>query len=546
MKNLRIKKLDLYMLKNFLGLFLMTFFICAFILLMQFMWMHVKDLVGKGIGLSILAEFFIYAFCSVVPLALPLAILLASLMSFGNLGERFELTAMKSAGISLYRIMRPLIFTVALISCGAFYFSNNVLPVSQTKLWALIFSLRQKSPEMEIPEGEFYDGIPGYNLYVSHKDHKTAMLYDMMIYDYSEGFQNAKLMVADSGKIYFTEDKKYLILKLFNGESFENLDQQQTRATDSRQRIPYRRETYSMKSIMIDFSTEFERFDESILQDQHVAKNVSQLMESIDSVKVLAHERSREQATEMINTKYFGRDRRTPQEMPALEEEQRETHDIDSLMASLLPHQRVTAMQVALDKAKAQADQFEYNAILLDEFKRYVRKHEVELHRKFTLAFACLIFFFIGAPLGAIIRKGGMGAPVVISVVMFIIYYIIDNTGYKMAREALWPCWAGMWLSSFVLLPIGVFLTYKATHDSALFNPEAWIKIWEQGCRKLRRALAPVRRRLEPYTRPIRRKLRPYWLRIKAFFAPLMRRIQAIRERREQRRKLRELERQTQ
>lgn len=516
--NFRLKKLDVYMLKNFLGLFLMTFFICAFILLMQFMWMHVKDLVGKGIELSILAEFFIYAFCTVVPLALPLAILLASLMSFGNLGERFELTAMKSAGISLFRIMRPLIVAVGLVSCGAFFFSNNVLPVSQTKLWALIFSLRQKSPEMEIPEGEFYAGIPGYNIFVDHKDHQTAMLYDMMIYDYSEGFQNAKLMVADSGRLYFTADKKYLILKLYSGESFENLDQQQAKATDTKKRIPYRRETYSMKSIMINFSTEFERLDESILQDQHVSKNVVQLVESIDSVRVLAHERSRTQSEDMLNNKYFARDRKSPRVLDPLVEETKDNYDIDSLYLTLPPRNRVQAMQVALDKAKAMADQFEYNAIMLDEFKRYVRKHEVELHRKFTLAFACLIFFFIGAPLGAIIRKGGMGAPVVISVVMFIIYYIIDNTGYKMAREALWPCWAGMWLSSFVLLPIGVFLTYKATHDSALFNPEAWIKMWEDFSRKMR----PFIRKALVRMKPLIRFLTPFWSKLQPFFSRVL------------------------
>lgn len=529
--NFRLKKLDIYMLRNFLGLFLMTFFICAFILLMQFMWMHVKDLVGKGIELSILAEFFIYAFCTVVPLALPLAILLASLMSFGNLGERFELTAMKSAGISLFRIMRPLIVAVGLVSTGAFFFSNNVLPASQTKLWALIFSLRQKSPEMEIPEGEFYAGIPGYNIFVDHKDHKTAMLYDMMIYDYSEGFQNAKLMVADSGRLYFTADKKYLILKLYDGESFENLDQQQAKATDAKKRIPYRRETYSMKSIMIDFSTEFERLDESILQDQHVSKNVVQLVESIDSVRVLAHERSRTQSEDMLNNKYFARDRKSPRVLPPLEEENREIYDIDSLYLTLPAKNRIQAMQVALDKAKAMADQFEYNAIMLDEFKRYVRKHEVELHRKFTLAFACLIFFFIGAPLGAIIRKGGMGAPVVISVVMFIIYYIIDNTGYKMAREALWPCWAGMWLSSFVLLPIGVFLTYKATHDSALFNPEAWIKMWEDFSRRMRPYIRKALVRLKPIIRwlqPVWRKIQPFVSRITLFINRLRARLARI------------------
>lgn len=518
--NFRMKKMDLYVLKNFLGLFLMTFFISAFILLMQFMWMHVKDLVGKGIEISVLAEFFIYAFFSVVPMALPLAILLASLMSFGNMGERFELTAMKSAGVSLYRIMRPLIISVAFISVGAFFFSNNVLPVSQTKLWALIFSLRQKSPEMEIPEGEFYDGIPGYNLYVGKKDHKTGLLYDMMIYDYSEGFNNAKLMVADSGKIFFTEDKKYLILAMYSGESFENLDQQQQRATDSKQRIPYRRETYSSKSVLIDFSTEFDRYDESILADQHVAKNVTQLIQSIDSVQVLAHERSAEQSRDMINSKYFGRDHKSTQVLPPLEEGQRETHDIDSLYASLTQAKKQSAMQAAMDKAKAQSDQFEYNAIMLDEFKRYVRKHEVELYRKFTLAFACLIFFFIGAPLGAIIRKGGMGAPVVISVVMFIIYYIIDNTGYKMAREALWPCWAGMWLSSFVLLPIGIFLTYKATHDSALFNPEAWAKMWDNLLRKMR-----------PYLHRIFIFLKPYIRRLKPVYGPVFRFFRSLKAR---------------
>ncbi len=448
--------------------------------------MHIKDLVGKGVEIKVLAEFFVYAVASVVPLALPLAILLASLISFGNLGEKFELTAMKSAGISLFRIMQPLTIAVVVISLGAFYFSNNVLPTSQVKLWALIFSLRQKSPEMEIPEGEFYDGIPGYNIYVRHKDHKTAMLYDMMIYDYSHGFQNAKVMVADSGKIYFTEDKHYLLLNLYSGESFENLDVQQQKATKTKDKIPYRRESFSEKQMLIDFSTEFNRYDESVLQDQHVSKNVVELVESIDSVNVLAHIRSGEQSAQMVKDRYFGRERKAGQQVVEASEIDKQVQNgykfssVDSMYAALTSTQKEKALQTAIDKAKAMQDQFEYNAIMLDEYKRYVRKHEIELHRKFTLAFACLIFFFIGAPLGAIIRKGGLGAPVVISVIMFIIYYIIDNTGYKMAREALWPTWAGMWLSSFVLLPIGIFLTYKAATDSALFNPEAWIKVWDK------------------------------------------------------------------
>lgn len=492
-----IKKIDVYLLRNFLGLLLATFFICIFILLMQFVWMHVKDLVGKGVEVSVLAEFFVYAVVTVVPLALPLAILLASLISFGNLGEKFELTAMKSAGVSLFRIMRPLTLCVGMISVGAFFFSNNVLPVSQVKLWALIFSLRQKSPEMEIPEGEFYDGIPGFNIYVRHKDHKTGMLQGMMIYDYSEGFQNAKVMVADSGKVFFTEDKHYLILALYSGESFENIDQQQQRATNSRDKVPYRRETFESKQMLIDFSTEFDRYDESVLNDQHVSKDVVKLIQSIDSVQDLSDIRGREQSVKMIDSKYMGRDYRPQRQIVPIEEEKVQDYQIDSLYASFTAKKKEQALQSAIDKARSQQDQIEYNAIMLDEYNRYIRKHEVELYRKFTLAFACLVFFFIGAPLGAIIRKGGLGAPVVISVVMFIIYYIIDNTGYKMAREALWPAWAGMWLSSFVLLPIGVFLTYKAATDSALFNPEAWLKMWDD-----------LMKKLKPYWQKLQQKLR--------------------------------------
>ncbi len=471
-----IKKLDVYMLKNFLGLFLATFFICIFILLMQFVWMHVKDLVGKGVELSVLAEFFIYAVASVVPLALPLAILLASLISFGNLGEKFELTAMKAAGISLFRIMRPLAIAIAFISVGAFFFSNNVLPKSQTKLWALIFSLRQKSPELDIPVGEFYDGIHGCNVYVRSKNLKTGMLYHIMIYDLSEGFQNATVIVADSGKIQITKDKKHLQLTLYSGESFENIKQKQQRATKTQKNIPYRRETFERKTLLRDFDSELSRYDESILQDQHVAKDVVELARSIDSVNVLAHEKSRQQSEKLIEKNYFGRERENGRELAAVSAEEAWYYDVDSLYAAMKSDQHRRVAKITLEHVRSQRDQIEYNALLLEEHKRYVRKHEIELHRKFTLAFACLIFFFIGAPLGAIIRKGGLGAPVVISVVMFIIYYIIDNTGYKMAREALWPCWAGMWLSSFALLPVGIFLTYKAATDSGLFNPEVWTK----------------------------------------------------------------------
>lgn len=494
-----IKRLDLYMLRNFLGLFVLTLVICVFILLMQFVWLHVRDLVGKGVELSVLAEFFVYAVASVVPLALPLAVLLASLITFGNLGEQVELTAMKAAGISLFRIMRPLVVAILMICLGAFYFSNSILPVSQVKLWTLIFSLRQKSPELDIPEGEFYDGIHGFKIYVRHKDAHRAMLYDMMIYDYSKGFRDATVMVADSGKIVFSDDKKYLVLHLYSGESFENIDRKQQRATGTTKNIPYRRETYAEKKLLIEFDSDLNRMDESILADQHVSKNTRQLIHSIDSVHSLSVEKGAEQSRQMIDSRYLGRERHTAdvvEEILQSNEKRRAEAESrgenwqarfnpDSLFASLTMSEKERVLKIAMDRAQSQRDQIDYNAIVLDDYQRYIRRHEVELHRKFTLAFACLIFFFIGAPLGAIIRKGGLGTPVIISVVMFIIYYIIDNTGYKMAREALWPCWAGMWLSSFVLLPIGIFLTYKAATDSALFNPEAWAKMLEPIKKKL-------------------------------------------------------------
>lgn len=438
--------------------------------------MHVQDLVGKGVEVSVLAEFFVYAVASVVPLALPLAILLASLISFGNLGEKFELTAMKAAGISLFRIMRPLTIAIAFICVGAFFFSNYVLPVSQVKLWALIFSLRQKSPELDIPVGEFYDGISGYNIYVRKKNPRSGKLEDLMIYDYSKGFKNATVMVADSGKILFTDDNRYLVFCLYNGESFENLNEQQQHISSDKN-VPYRRETFKAKQILVDFNTEFNRYDESVLGDQHVSKNTQELIHSIDSVRVLEDQKSEEQSKVLVSSRYFGREHKNNKLVLPLETEQEwQTLNTDSIYTRMSVDKKRQMWTVVIEKAKQQQDNIAYNAMLLQDYKRYISKHEIELYRKFTLAFACLIFFFIGAPLGAIIRKGGLGAPVVISVIMFIIYYIIDTAGYKMAREALWPCWAGMWLSSFVLLPIGVFLTYKAATDSALLNPEAWVK----------------------------------------------------------------------
>jgi lipopolysaccharide export system permease protein len=468
----RFKTIDSYVFKRFITLFVMTFVICIFILLMQFLWKHFNDLIGKGIGFDIIAEFFLYAIASLVPMALPLAILLASLMTFGNLGENFELTAMKSAGISLFRIIRPLVFFIATICVLAFYFSNNVLPVTQSKLWTLIISLREKSPELDIPSGEFYSGIPGINLYVREKE--NGLLKDMMIYDFSQGFENSSVMLADSGRIKFSADKKYLMLQLFDGETFENLRGQSF--SQNPNSIPYRRETFLSKEILFDFNSDFNRYDESILQDQHISKNITQLTTTIDSVSKEVVKRQAEQASEMANRRYFGRENAWGRSLEMGKNIKIENYNPDSLFLKLGQPEMQMATSTALQKANELKGQIEYSKLIISEPTLYMARHQIEWHRKFTLSFACLIFFFIGAPLGAIIRKGGLGAPVVISVIMFIIYYIIDNTGYKMAREGIITAFEGMWLSSSILLPVGIFLTYKAAVDATLFNPEEYAK----------------------------------------------------------------------
>lgn len=467
-----IKKIDVYVLKRFFNLFLMTFFICILILLMQFLWKHFADLVGKGVGVGVILEFFIYAIFSVVPMALPLAILLASIMTFGNLSENFELTAMKSAGISLFRIIRPLVVFVILLSIGAFFFSNNVLPRAETKLWTLIFSLRYKTPELDIPVGEFYSGISGYNIYVRGKD--NGLLKNLMIYDFSGGFENASIKVADSGRVHFTKDKKFLLLTLYSGESFENLKKQKVNSSEN---VPYRRETFSVQEIILDFDSEFSRMDESMLEGQHISKNLSQLKETIDSVNKQIDIRTRILSNELVEQKYFGRENEWGRTLEVMESVQLKNYNPDSLMMSLTQEELEQSSAAALNKANEMKGQVDYNILMLSE-KKYVSRHEIQWHRKFTLPFACFIFFFIGAPLGAIIRKGGLGMPVVISVLMFIIYYIIDNTGYKMTRENIWPALQGMWMSSMILLPVGIFLTYKAAIDATVLNTSEYSKLW--------------------------------------------------------------------
>lgn len=469
------------MLQRFLPLLTMTFFICLFIVLMQFLWKSIEDLVGKGLSVGVICELFFYAALSMVPTALPLAVLLASLMVFGNLGEKFELTAMKASGISLFRIMRPLIVFMAFLAVGAFFFQNDVLPIAKTKMWTLLFSVRQKSPEVEIPARSFYDQIPNMNLYTESKNPETGMLYGMILYDLSRGYDNTRVILADSGRFNFTEDKARLFLHLYSGEMFENMRDNSMGASSSRY-MPFRREHFDDKQIYFPFDANFNRIDEGGMRSQYIGQNVRQLMHSIDSIGREVDSVGTQYATEIRNAPYFGLTRTITQRQPdgTFENIERpqvaldQPIDIDSIITARGPSLQKSYLTQALAKAKRQKQEYMYRSLALSEQAKLMRRHDIEMQRKFTLSFACIIFFFIGAPLGAIIKKGGLGMPLVISVLLFIVYFLIDNAGYKMARDGKMPVWEGIWLSSFVLLPMGVFFTYKAVGDSAVFNMDAY------------------------------------------------------------------------
>lgn len=479
-----IKRLDLFLLKTFLPLFIMTFGICLFIFLMQFLWRYVEDMVGKGIGLDILAQLFFYAAMKFVPEALPLSILFASLMTFGNLGEQLELLAMKASGISLLRIMKPLMIFLVFVAIGIFFFQNNIIPISQVKFYTILASVKQKSPELEIPEQTFYNAIPGKNIYAKKKDKKKKLFRDVMIYDHSKGFNYAQIIMADSGRLHISTDKKYLILTLYHGESFQNQSNDEKRAREAKDAVPYRRESFDLMEIVNEFDGNFNMRDESQYQDRYVGKDLASLQQSIDTMTVRVDSIKTVESIALLNLSYkktlaqneqFGRDGQSIHNQdtvrmtgPALDFDSLYHAQEATVKASVLAYSRRNIENIQMN--------YGYKSDVLRFEEREIRSHHAEMHKKFTLSFACLVFFFIGAPLGAIIRKGGLGTPAVISVFLFVFYYIIDRIGVIMTRDGIWIPWQGMWLSSAVLSVLGVFLTYKAVNDSVIMNAETYVE----------------------------------------------------------------------
>ena len=467
-----IKKLDIYIIKSFLLLFAGTFFICLFIFVMQFLWMWMNNLIGKGLTIDLLAKFFWYSSLTLIPRSVPLAVLLASLISFGNLGEHFELLSMKSAGIPLIRILAPLIFVAALISAASFVFQNRVSPYATRELSRLAWSMKQKSPELEIPEGVFYSEIPGYNLYVEHKDRETGMLYGVMIYTNTGGYNDTQIVLADSARMQSTADKMHLKLTLWGGERFRNMDAQS--GSMLRANVPYMRESFVKEEDIIPFDGNFNLMDAELFSHNAQTKNLGEIQHSIDSISQRADSARHTIYANMLQW-YMRKD------IPAgrkdsldIIKQAQEMPPFDSLYMAMPDDQRVKAWRSARNKAESMQAECQFRALETGDRNMNLRKHRIEWYKKFTLSIACLLFFFVGAPLGAIIRKGGLGVPVVVSVIIFIFYYIVNQAGENNAKVDVWTVESGTWLSSLVLLGTGVFLTHKANTDSVVFNIEGY------------------------------------------------------------------------
>lgn len=465
-----MKKLDRFVLKSFGIMFIGTFFICLFIFVMQFLWLYVDEMVGKGLGLDTLGKFFYYATLTLVPKSLPLAILLAALMTFGNFGERVELTAMKAAGIPLIRVMRPLIFFCILLCGASFYFQNVTIPHAQLKLQTLLISMKQKSPELEIPEGAFYDGISGYNLYVKTKNHDTGMLYGVIIYNMTDGFEDAHIIKADSGLLQATADKNYLMMTLYNGEQFENFKTDQV----SKKNIPYRREVFGKKTILIEFNDDFNLMDGSLFSANAANKNMTQLSHDVDSLQLEQDSVGRAYFNSLQESAYT-KFKLSRTDSARVEREHLKTYNMDSVYYAATRDQQLrwrTSEKNKLSNLNTETTLKSKTVYVAD---KNIRKHRIEWWNKIVLSLACLVFFFIGAPLGAIIRRGGLGVSVLVSVIIFIIYYILDTSGAKQAREGVMTVWFGRWLSTLVLAPLGIFFTVKSNNDSTVFNKDLYL-----------------------------------------------------------------------
>ena len=448
-------------------LFIGTFVVSLFVLMIQFLWQYVDELIGKGLTLDVLGEFFWYMSLMMVPEALPLAVLLSSLITFGNLGESSELTAIKAAGISLIKSFRGVIAFTLFIALISFYFQNSIGPDAKKHFDQLLISMKQKSPELEIPEGIFYNGIPDTNLYVEKRDLKTGHLYNIMIYRMTDSYEDQAIILADSGMLQSTAEKKHLILNLWNGEWFENMRSQELSSSAS---VPYRRESFVHKKLIIDFNEDFNLTSMAGIADDARTKSIAKihhdkdsLIHVYDSVGNVYYRDAQQSIYPILKLKKKDMNK-------AIMLASTKNYNLDSIYTKLRPEERSQIIERTLMNTQQTISDLDFKSMITSDGDKLIRMHDIAEINKYLLALTCLIFFFIGAPLGAIIRKGGLGVPIIISVLVFIIYYILNNTGYRMTRQGDWAIWFGRGLSPAILIPTAIFITYKANNDSAVFN----------------------------------------------------------------------------
>ena len=469
-----IKKLDLFILKKFLLVFAASFCITLFVFMMQFTWRYVDELIGKGLTLDILAQFYWYMGITLMPQSLPLAVLLASLITFGNMAEQLELLAMKAAGVPLLRIMQPILIVVLLLTGTSFYFQNKAAPEAQISMRQLLISMKQTSPVLEIPEGQFYNGIPNVNVYVQQKVPDTGMLYDVTIYKTDRGFDRAQIVLADSGRLEMSADKLHLFLELWQGEQYESLQGQNALGLQQSAKNPFDHESFDYKKFIIDFDANFSLMDAEALRNMAETKNMQQIEESVDSMNLVM---------DSLGTTYYDNMRRAYLRNP--EVLRRDSAKLlaaiehvvhfDSLLAKETHRKVSNAIQGARNSVQSYIFDLDWKAKTIEQNEGLVRRHWLEWHKKMALALSCLLFFFIGAPLGAIIGKGGLGMPAIVSVLIFIAYFIVDTATFKMARDGSIAIWLGTWVSPIVLLPCGAYLTIMANRDSVVFNKDAYV-----------------------------------------------------------------------
>ncbi len=463
--------------KSFIGPLILTFFIVLIILILQFLWMYVDELAGKGLDIKILVELLFQFSLSFVPMALPLAILLASLMTFGNMGEYSELTALKSSGIPLKRIMRSLVVLVGFISVISFFFSNNVLPYSNKKARTLLYDIRRKRPDINLQAGTFNNDIDGFSIKITSKDPVTNRLDRLYIYDHRDNKGNVSVTFADSGYMRITHDETAMSMILYNGYSYNEMPEKNDALQEKK--YPFRKDYFREQTILVSLSGfDLERTEIDLFKSHSAMKNIAQLTHDIDSLNKRYNSRVDTYYDEFnMNNLYTGRRRIVTYYRHAREDSTRKEAGpfIAGELYNSLPDAEKKAVLVRAINVVKDGSNFliSKNESLHSEVK-FIKGYEVNWSKKFTLSFACLVFFFIGAPLGAIIRKGGLGTPAVISVLFFVIWYVISLSGEKLVEENLISTFAGMWASSYILLPIGLFLVYKASNDSVIMNVETY------------------------------------------------------------------------